>query len=91
MKLIKIVCSVLLLIALLNNPYGYYQILRWVITGFSVYLAYSYFQSNNKKYGWIFTIVAILFNPILPLFFSKDIWQILDIITSGIFIFSLKK
>ena len=91
MKILKIICSILLLIALLNNPYGYYQILRWVIMIASAYLSYTYFSSNDKKYGWIFCAVAILFNPFIPFVFDKSIWQILDVITSGVFLISLKK
>jgi hypothetical protein len=91
MKIIKIICGIILLIALLNNPYGYYQILRWVIMGASAYLAYTYFTSDNKKYGWVFLVVAVLFNPLWPFFFDKSTWQILDLITSGVFFISLKK
>ena len=91
MKIIKIICGILLLVALLNNPYGYYQLLRWIITGASVFLSYTYFNSASKRYGWVFLIVAILFNPLWPFFFEKSTWQVLDLITAGVFFISLKK
>lgn len=84
----KLVSIVILLDALGGHDYHYYQILRWIIMVVSVYLAYSYFSSDNKKFGWIFTTIAILFNPILPFFFEKDVWHLLDVVTAIIFLFS---
>ena len=45
----KILAMVLLFGALLNNPYGYYQFLRWaivIIAGYTAYVAY-----NKQKMG----------------------------------------
>lgn len=89
-KIIKIICAVLLLIALFNFPIGYYQILRWTVMILSAYLSYNYFNLNSKVYGWIFAVVAMLFNPIIPFYFDKGIWQILDFITAVVFILSFK-
>lgn len=91
MKNLKIICSILLLIALFNNPYGYYQILKWVITISSAYIANYYFKNNNKKYGWIFVSIAILYNPILPIHLIRSTWEIVNIITAIVFAYSLKK
>lgn len=91
MKNLKIICSVLLLIALFNNPYGYYQILKWVITLSSAYIANYYFKNNNEKYGWIFVSIAILYNPIIPIHLVRETWEIINVITAIIFIYSLKK
>ena len=90
-KIVKIVSGALLLVALLSLPYSYYQFLRWAVMIASIYLAYTSFTSNDKKLGWIFVVVALIFNPIKPFFFDKSTWQILDLITSGVFFISLKK
>jgi hypothetical protein len=91
MKKLKIICSILLAIALLNNPYGYYQILKWVVTISSSYIASGYFKSNKEKLGWIFVSVAILYNPIIPIFLDRSTWEIVNVITIGLMLFSYKK
>lgn len=91
LKIIKIICAVLLLLALFNFPIGYYQILRWTVMIISAYLSYNYFNTNNKKYGWIFAAIAILFNPLIPFYLDKSIWQIFDLVVSGVFLISIKK
>ena len=63
---IKIIAVIILLCAVLDNPYGYYQFLRWsimIIGGYSAYLSYI-----SKKNNWTFIFIAItvLFNPIIP-------------------------
>lgn len=85
----KIVAIIILLGALANNPYSYYQLLRWVVmivAGYTAYVAY-----NNKKnnWAWVFGIMAVLFNPILPFYLSKDNWQLIDIIAAIIFLASI--
>jgi arginine exporter protein ArgO len=85
----KILAIVFLLGAVGNWPYGYYQLLRWailIIGAYSVYLAY---EIRKISWAWIFGIIAVLFNPIIPITFSKDIWQIIDIIVAIIFFISL--
>lgn len=39
----------------------------------------------------VFAIIAILFNPIAPIYFSKEIWKIIDGITVAIFLIVLFK
>ncbi len=87
----KIIATILLLWALADNPYGYYQFLRWVvviIAGYTAYVAY-----NNQKIGWawVFGIVAILFNPIFPFYLSKGNWQFIDVVVAVLFLVSLSK
>ncbi|MFH1455092.1 MAG: DUF6804 family protein [bacterium] len=91
LKVIKIICAVLLLGALFNFPYVYYQILRGSIMILSGYLSYNYFKSKKENLGWIFAIIAILFNPVIPFYFGKELWQLLDVITAGVFLISFKK
>lgn len=88
-----ILAGVMLLLAIPNGvfPYSYYQILRWVVTIVALYSAYSAYKTKNTKWTVIMVIVAVLFNPIAPIYFAKETWQVLDFITSGVFFVSLKK
>jgi hypothetical protein len=87
-----IVAGVMLLLAIPSIwPYSYFQILRWVVTVVAIYNAYFAYKTRNTRWTIIMVAVAILFNPLWPFFFDKSTWQILDLITSGVFFISLRK
>lgn len=85
----KILAIVILLGALGDHPYSYYQILRWVVAIAGAYSAYTHFKSKNNFWGWVFVAVTVLFNPIAPIYFQKDTWQILDLVGAITFLVSL--
>ena len=72
--------SVLLFLAIAPMAYGYYTLLRIIVCLFFGVLAYQNF--DKAQYGppiaWVFGFVAILFNPIVPIYFSKELWMIID-------------
>ena len=75
-------------------PYAYYQLLRWVVCGVAIYSAYNSYESKRNGWTWIFGIIAVLFNPIMPFYLQKETWLILDIATAFvllILLFSSKK
>ncbi|MFC1617557.1 DUF6804 family protein [Candidatus Margulisiibacteriota bacterium] len=88
--ILKLLAIVTLLSALLALPYVYYQLLRWFISLLSLYLAYLCYQRNNKIWIAIFSVIAILFNPIAPIYLKKESWAVIDIIVAIIFGLSLK-
>lgn len=84
----RVVAATLLVLALAELPYGYYQMLRWVIcavAAFTAFVAYSY-----GREGWtvVFGAVAVLFNPIAPFYLSREIWAVLDVATAVVFLVS---
>jgi len=85
----KILAIILLLWALADNPYGYYQFLRWVILVVGAYSAYSVYNLGSKSWPWVFGIIAVLFNPIIPFTFQRETWQFIDVIVAIIFFVSL--
>jgi uncharacterized membrane protein YhaH (DUF805 family) len=89
--IIKTIAILALVGALADNPYSYYQLLRWFICGLSIYLAYSYYQEQKDGWMWVFGIMAVIFNPIQPIHFDKEVWSILNIITAGIILISTFK
>jgi hypothetical protein len=86
----RLVTSILLFIALSNLPIGYYKFLRWVVCATALYTAFiSYNKKEQINIGvWLFVLIAILFNPIIPFYLGRQFWQISDIIVSVIFITS---
>lgn len=91
--ILKVIAIIMLLGALTNPAYSYYQILRWVICGITIYSAYLVYLKEKFTWVWIFIIIAVLFNPISVIYFTKSTWSILDVVTAGIIgvsIFMLK-
>jgi hypothetical protein len=70
-------------------PIGYYMLLRIVVCVSSAYLSLLGFNMDKKSWGWIFIVIAVLFNPIAPIYLKKDIWVVIDIIAAIIFAVSI--
>lgn len=85
----KLLAIGVLLGAMSAHPYSYYQILRWVVCISAAYTAYLYIQSERTALFWLFVAMAVLFNPIAPIYLDKDTWQTLDLIAAAIFAVSL--
>ncbi len=72
----------LLLLAPFHWPYSYYIFLRWFVLlstlahiGFSIWL-------RRPLCLLIFVPIGLLFNPIEPIYFSKDNWAIIDFVAA---------
>lgn len=87
----KILAILFLLGALGDHPYGYYQFLRWIIMAVGGYLTFLAYNSERKIWVWIFGLITLLFNPIIPFYLSKDVWQFIDVIVAIIFLISIFK
>jgi hypothetical protein len=66
-------------------PYGFYQLLRIVVTGTAGYVVV---QTVNYRqfWPWIMGGIALLFNPILPISFTREEWQPIDFGVAVIFL-----
>ncbi len=68
-----------LFIGVLPMPYGYYTLLRIIVCGSMVYLAYkSQYIDVIKSHRIALIIIAILFNPIIPIHFDRMHWVLID-------------
>ena len=89
--IVKIIAITMLFWALADNPYGYYQILRWVIAGVTGYSAYLAYEQGKNAWTWILAIIAILLNPIAPIHLDRETWSVLNIIIAAIIFISIFK
>ena len=90
-KGIKITLSVLMLLCLLDMPYGYYQLVRWAaLVSFSL-LAFGAHQKNKEQEMIIYIGLAILFQPFFKIALGKEIWNFVDVIIALGLLISLKK
>ena len=73
--------------AIAEWPYGYYTFLRWITCITSILVAFQAFEKNIDWAKVVFIVIAILFNPLAPIYLSRSIWIPLDIVTAIFFIF----
>jgi len=70
----------------LPMPYGYYNLVRFVVSGSALYFAHRSFVKNKSGFVWVFVAMAILYNPIVPVYlYEKAIWTMVNILSSVIF------
>ncbi len=80
------ICSGLLLLAIIQLPSGFYTFLRIAITLVSVLVIINEYQSGINFWVIIFGIILILFNPLIPVYlYDKEKWIPIDIVISIVF------
>ncbi|TBZ30760.1 DUF6804 family protein [Rhizobium leguminosarum] len=77
----------LLVVAVFPLPYGYYLFLRLAITASAAYLAWEDYKRKDAFNGWslILSMVALLFNPLIPVYLDRGSWFVIDLAVAGIF------
>ncbi len=87
-KTIALVTSVAVVIGLGDLPYGYYTLLRLMISGFSLFLLLGDMPIGVAWQRWLTGACAVLYNPIVPLRIGdKGIWIVLNLLTVAWFWF----
>ena len=73
----------LTLVALAPLPYGCYVFLRIALCFAAAYLAWSEHQETKSVNAWIvgLVILAILYNPIVPIHLTREIWSVINVAT----------
>ena len=77
------------LLALLDMPYGYYQLLRLVVAAASVFIAVAAWQRGAHVAVMAFGLLALIYNPIVPLHLKREIWEWANLGTAAIFLVAL--
>ena len=73
--------SIMLFICLIDGlSYGYFTLLRLIVCGTSIYNSLKIYQKQNTPLFWTFIFIAILFNPLIPVYLDREIWLIIDVI-----------
>jgi len=86
---IKIILSILFFLCLLNMPYSYFQLVRFVaLIGFAL-LAHTANEQGQKLETIIYVCLGILFQPFFKIALGRQIWNIVDIVVGIALIVSL--
>ncbi len=84
---ISLIASALFLFLAIPNgwPYGFYQLVRWIVFVCGIYNTYQF--GIKEKYFWAsaFAFLTILYSPFAPIHFIKGVWQVIDLL-SAIFV-----
>ena len=81
---LKTILAVMLLICLLDMPYGYYQLVRIVSFVLFGYFAYIQYRRKQVILFLVFLIASLMFNPIIKVTLGKLLWQTADVIFAGL-------
>ena len=88
---VKIALAVLLFGCLLDMPYGYYQLVRFLgLVGFGI-LAYQAVQENKQMEMVVYGALALLFQPFIKIALGRELWNVVDVVVGiGLLISAFK-
>jgi hypothetical protein len=84
------ILAALLFVAVLPLPYAYYEILRVAVCLGVLYMLVKEWPLLEGQTKGALIVIAVLFNPFSPIYLSKIIWMIIDII-AGVYLLRIKK
>ena len=91
LKTILIVSGLMLVFAISNLPYGYYQFLRLAIFVSGLFTAYNFYKLEKAVLAVGFGFAALLFNPVSPVYLDKSIWVLIDLAVAFLFFYSVNQ
>jgi hypothetical protein len=62
-----------------GNPYGFYQLLRWLCFGVFAYSAYSFYEKQRTGWTWSFLLLALLYNPFAKVALGRQTWEVVNV------------
>jgi hypothetical protein len=74
MKIVSLLAAVLLFLAILHLPIGYYRFMRIGVTIIAIYLLIKEIKSGINIWIVALGIIGILFNPIFPIYFVSGLF-----------------
>jgi hypothetical protein len=88
-NLVKITLAVLLLACLLQLPFGYYRLVRFVaVVGFAILVYYEY-ERKNIPLVIIYLGLAVLFQPLEGIPLGRPVWMVVDVIVAVCLVISI--
>lgn len=79
-RILKVTLALLLLLCLIDMPYGYYQFVRFIAFAVFSYLAYQALKNEKQSEMILFVVLALLFQPFIKVALGREIWNIVDVI-----------
>jgi hypothetical protein len=90
MKMMKLIAVAALLLAILPHPNSIFQtLLDILVCGTAIVVATQAFRAGRHIWAAGFAVIAVLFNPVLPLVFARTTFLWLDVACLITFMLSL--
>lgn len=87
MRALLILCACALLLGIADLPIEYYTFLRIGITIGAMVVIFSELKNGFNFWILAFGVIAIIFNPLVPIYLlQKEVWIPLDILASILFL-----
>jgi len=94
LRLFFLIPAIFLVIApLVKFPYGFYVLLRLIVSVSSaviIYRSYNDTKSINPTII-VYGLILLIFNPIIPVHLSREIWLPIDFLVAAIYGYSYLK
>ena len=75
--------AILILIAALPVPYGYYQFIRYAAPAGIIFILINGWQGFDSLNKAILLLIVLLFNPIEQFNLGRSLWIVADLISAG--------
>ena len=90
--MILFVVAGIALIGLLPMPYVGYTLVRIGVTGACLLAFFNLNQDNQPKIAgiearYLVILIGLLYNPIFPIWLTREIWIVIDLIVAGVTIY----
>ena len=86
MKHFLLLLAALLLLCLALLPYGFYQLVRFVMMVAFAVMAYVYYEEKKTEWAVVFGALALLFQPLLKISLGRTMWNIVDVVVAVLLI-----
>ena len=85
----KSILGVAFMLCLLNMPYDYYQVVRFI--GMAGFAWFAYLDSNriDKSLMMLWIASLLLINPFMKIALSRTIWNVFDVIWTAILLITI--
>ena len=64
-----------------GHSYSFFTLMRWVCFPTLFLIAANAYENNSVNLAWLSGIAAAMYNPILPVHLSRNIWIFIDLCT----------
>ena len=76
------VIAAILLLCLIDMPYGFFTFVRFIAAAAFCYFAYEAHSARNNYRMILFIVLAILFQPFIKIPIGRVIWNIIDVVVA---------
>lgn len=67
------------------DSYATYALLGIFVCVISAITAFGCHAKRQQFLTWLFIIIAVLFNPVIEIHFSREVWDVIDIVSAVVF------